>query len=189
MATPCRGRAMQNRIRAWKRKAQRPRLNGRQSTIIVIKVLPGIRPARRAYPILNGLVLRGLIPKSPLFREMLLLAKPLGLPKNPPGSDARTGVGRTPRCVLCSLVAVWKPSLPLQAIAHQPWRARSRLPAPVRHHMVAAAMAMADIPMVGRAITHITHNIRGIIPAMDLPTTIPPISTRRLISALIIADC
>lgn len=60
--------------------------------------------------------------------------------------------------------------------------------------MAAAAMAMADIPMVDmlmvdRAITHITDSIRGIIPAMGLPTTIPPISTRRLISAPIIAGC
>ncbi|BCH53389.1 hypothetical protein RvVAR031_09990 [Agrobacterium vitis] len=60
--------------------------------------------------------------------------------------------------------------------------------------MAAAAMAMADIPMVdmlmvGRAIIHITDSIRGIIPATGLPTTIPPISTRRLISAPIIAGC
>lgn len=60
--------------------------------------------------------------------------------------------------------------------------------------MAAAAMAMADIPMVDmfmvdRAITHITDSIKGIIPAMGLPTTIPPISTRRLISAPIIAGC
>lgn len=62
--------------------------------------------------------------------------------------------------------------------------------------MAAAAMAMVDMGMpivdmrmVDRAITHITDSIKGIIPAMDLPTTIPPISTRRLISAPIIAGC
>lgn len=57
--------------------------------------------------------------------------------------------------------------------------------------MAAAAMAMpiVDMRMVDRAITHITDSIKGIIPATVLPTTIPPISTRRLISAPIIAGC
>lgn len=50
-------------------------------------------------------------------------------------------------------------------------------------------MRMVDMLMVDRAITHITDSIKGIIPAMGLPTTIPPISTRRLISAPIIAGC
>ncbi|BCH65053.1 hypothetical protein RvVAT039_22690 [Agrobacterium vitis] len=65
------------------------------------------------------------------------------------------------------------------------------MPALVRHHMAAAAMAMADIPMVDMLMVDraITDSIKGIIPAMGLPTTIPPISTRRLISAPIIAGC
>lgn len=62
-----------------------------------------------------------------------------------------------------------------------------------------AEAAMADMDMVGtvkvdraredRAIIRITDSIMVIIPAMGLPTTIPLISTRRLISAPIIAGC
>lgn len=194
MATHCRDRVRRCRIRAWKRKGQWPRLNGRQSTIIAIRALPGMRLAMQVYPILkglilNGLLLRGLTPKNPLSRDMPLLAKPAVLPGNRPGSGGRTGAGRTPRFVPCSLAAAWTPSPPLPAIARLPWRARSRLPALVRHHMAAADMADMDMLMVDRDIIRIMESTRAITPVTVLLTTILPISMRRLISAPIIAGC